>query len=252
MNNKNIRIVLVETSHSGNIGAVARAMKNMGLSQLYLVQPRSALDEVAIARAAGAKDLLQQAIICESLAIALQDCHWTFACSARRRCFDIPMFDVKQAVHKIATIDTSQQIALVFGRESAGLSNQELNLCQIMIQIPANPEYPVLNLAMAVQIIAYELFCYQMEATPYPKTAKETTVNDMELFYAHLEATLTDLAFLDPKQPKQLLLRLRQLFNRAEPNQIELNILRGILTSAQRVYKQHQQLELKQSNENET
>ena len=226
----NIRIVLCQTSHPGNIGAAARAMKTMGLQQLVLVRPKKFPDAEATAMAASATDLLDQAIVCDTLQQALAGCHLVIGLSARKRELTHELVTAREAASQIVQVAASQPVALVFGTEMSGLSNEELIQCQLLAMIPANPEYSSLNLAAAVQVLAYEL--RQAALTPtqddtpaFPLAGHE----DIEGFLAHLEDTLIRIGFLNPAMPKRLMPRLRRLYARARLEKEEVNILRGIL-----------------------
>lgn len=227
-----IRIILVEPSHPGNIGAAARAMKNMGLSQLYLVAPaKDPYCGEAIARASGADDVLESAVVVHNMADALVDCERVYGTSARQRTLEKPLLDVREAAAEILAGPRST-VAILFGRESSGLTNAELSLCHQHIIIPTDEIFSSLNLAAAVQIISYELR-QAAELTPprEPAEQRELATADQVLgFYQHLEQTLADIGFLDPKQPKMLMQRLQRLFNRCEIDTTEINILRGILS----------------------
>lgn len=228
-----LRIVLSHTSHPGNIGAAARAMKTMGLERLYLVNPKSFPDPVADARAAGAVDLLVNAQVCTSLDEALAGTVLAVAVTARRRDLSHEMLLARQAASRMIELVPSGEVALVFGTEMSGLSNAELDKCQMLATIPANPEFTSLNLASAVQILAYELrMAYLDEAKLVPAKANETaSFEDVERFYQHLEQTMIATDFLDPANPGRLMQRIRRLFARARPEKEEVSILRGILTS---------------------
>ena len=231
------RIILVNTSHPGNIGAVARAMKNMGLEQLCLVQPKTFPSAEATAHASGADDLLAQARIFSSLDDALADSTLVLGASARCRTLPVPMLDPRACGRLVVEHPDAGQVALLFGRESTGLTNTEIDRCHYLVQIPANPDYPSLNIAAAVQVIVYELRMALLEGAAAPSlaaTPDHVTDRQMEQFYAHLEETLVELEFLDPAHPRQLMRRLRRLFGRTRLDQNELNILRGILTAASR------------------
>ena len=233
---ENIRIVLVGTSHPGNIGSAARAMKTMGLSQLYLVAPQAEVDNNAIALAAGASDVLQNATIVETLGEAIDDCGLVIGTSARSRTLPWPMLNPREAGEKLAGEGQNYPVALIFGPEKSGLANEHLQACQFHVSIPANPEYSSLNLAMAVQTLSYEVRMAWLAETPaaeeeYPLTGK------LEQFYEHLEKTLTQTGFIIKQHPGQVMTKLRRLYNRARPEEAELNILRGILTATQRSCK---------------
>lgn len=224
-----VRIVLSCPSHPGNIGASARAMKTMGLSQLYLVNPKSFPDAQADAMAAGALDVLVRARVCGSLEQALAGTVLAAALSARRREISAPVVSVREGVQELISLAATQTVALVFGTELHGLSNEEIGRCQMLIHIPTNPEYSSLNLAAAVQVLCYEMrMAAASKATAGP-SAKFARHEDMELFYRMLEQTLVDIRFLDPANPRRLMPRLRRLFARARLEKEELNILMGVL-----------------------
>ncbi|KGK41591.1 tRNA (cytidine/uridine-2'-O-)-methyltransferase [Nitrincola sp. A-D6] len=230
----NIRIVLVETYHPGNIGAVARAMKNMGLSQLTLINPRVFPDPEATSRAAGAKDLLEQAQVVSSLDEAIADCQLVVATSARERTFDLPLLDLETAAQQMLSESHNGNIAILFGRETMGLTNAEMLACNRHLYIDANPAYPVLNISQAVQLVCYELWRTSQkalntptEAAPYPRQ------DEMSRFYAHLEKVLRATQFIIPQHEGRVLDKLKRFFNRARPEKTELGILRGILTSVE-------------------
>ncbi|GAA4497664.1 tRNA (cytosine(32)/uridine(32)-2'-O)-methyltransferase TrmJ [Pseudaeromonas paramecii] len=236
----NLRVVLVNTSHPGNIGSAARAMKTMGISQLVLVDPQEPVDGRATAMAAGAVDILANVKTVPTLAEAIADCQLVIGTSARSRTLQWPMLAPKEAAAKLFAEGQGAQVALVFGRERTGLTNEELQQCQFHVCIPANPEYSSLNLAMAVQTLCYEVrqawladlttepLVVEAEPLAYPSQA------ELEGFYHHLERTLTQVGFLREDHPGQVMNKLRRLYNRARPDSVELNILRGILTAAQR------------------
>jgi tRNA (cytidine32/uridine32-2'-O)-methyltransferase len=231
-----VRFVLVEPSHPGNIGGVARAMKNMGFSRLYLVAPAKFPAEEATARAAGADDILRAATVVNHLDEALAGCTLVCGTTARDRSIEWPTMNPRgfsdQAIARVG----SGELAVVFGRERSGLTNQELDRCHIRVAIPANLEFPSLNLACAVQIIAYELRCaLPSQTTTVSGQTEDSPVgaDDMERFYQHLQQVLIELEFLNPAHPKKLMRRLKRLFNRAAPVANEMNILRGILTAVQ-------------------
>ncbi|WP_438834345.1 tRNA (cytosine(32)/uridine(32)-2'-O)-methyltransferase TrmJ [Aeromonas oralensis] len=232
-----IRIVLVNTSHTGNMGSAARAMKTMGLSQMVLVDPQAQPDDNAYALAAGASDLLANARIVSTLDEAIADCGLVIGTSARSRTLSWPMLDPREAGEKLVTEGTQHPVALVFGRERTGLTNDELQKCHYHVAIPANPEYSSLNLAMAVQTLCYEVRMHWLQqeqvgesdmAVDYP------SAEQLEGFYQHLEQTLLKTGFIADDHPGQVMSKLRRLFNRARPEAVELNILRGILTSVQK------------------
>jgi tRNA (cytidine32/uridine32-2'-O)-methyltransferase len=230
---KQPRIVLVNTSHPGNIGAAARAMKNMGLDQLCLVSPQHYPSAEATARASGADDLLARASCYASLDEAIADATLVIGASARCRTLPLPMLDPRACAELTMAQTDSGAVAIVFGRERTGLTNQELDRCHYLVQIPSNPDYPSLNLAAAVQVIAYELRLAAGSAALVRQAERVyASAGQLEQFYAQLERTLIEIEFLDPQNPRQLMRRLRRLFGRARPDQNEINILRGILTAA--------------------
>lgn len=225
-----IRIVLCQTSHPGNIGAAARAMKTMGLGQLVLVNPKKFPHPEAEAMASGATDLLDTATVCSTLADALTGCKRVIGMSARRRELTHETMDARTAAVTIVEAATHGETALVFGTEMSGLSNAELLQCQNLAVIPANPAYSSLNLAAAVQVLCYELRMAAGSASVAPSSAFPAASHDeIEGFYHHLEETLLHLGFLNPVMPKRLMPRLRRLFARARLEKEEVNILRGIL-----------------------
>jgi len=230
------RIVLVGTTHPGNIGAVARAMKNMGLSDLALVAPRSFPHEDAVARASGAADILDQATVVPSLIEAVADCVYVVGASARSRTIEIPTMTVRDGATRLALEARTGKVAAVFGPENSGLNNNDLDLCHSLMSIPANPDFSSLNLAMAVQILTYELRqqCDHAHFERDDADVSAATLSEMANFYEHLERVLKDIQFLDPDNPRYLMRRLRRLFNRARPDKNEANILRGVLSAIDR------------------
>jgi len=242
VNFQNIRIVLVETSHPGNIGSACRAMKNMRLEHLYLVNPKNYPDPIGKSRAmaAGADDVLANIKIVDSLEAALADCSFAVGASARLRAIPWPVIDPRECVTQLAEIAETDKVAIVFGREDRGLTNEELERCNALVHIPGNPDYMSLNIAMAVQVMAYELHMHsylqgekldeKIEFYEHPRA----TVEEVEGLYGHFESALTALGFHDPDNPRQLMRRLRRLFNRAGLDKMEVNILRGILTAAEK------------------
>ena len=230
-----IRIVLVGTTHPGNIGAVARAMKNMGLTDLALVDPRYFPDKEATARASGAEDLLEQATVVATLAEAISDCVYVAGASARSRAINWPCLDARDCAIRLLDESRKGTVAAVFGPEKSGLANSDLDLCDVLLTIPTSPDFSSLNLAMAVQVVTYEIRAAQARKLPeYEADAPLATSADLERFYEHLERVLTDVQFLDPDNPRHLMRRLRRLFIRARPDQNEVNILRGILAAVER------------------
>jgi tRNA (cytidine32/uridine32-2'-O)-methyltransferase len=231
-----IRCVLVGTTHTGNLGAAARAMKTMGLSRLELVKPRQPPDAEALARASGADDLLERAGVHEDLSGALAGCRLVIGASARLRSLPWPLLEPPAAARLLLEEAAVGDVALVFGRESSGLANEELSCCHYLVHIPTDPGFSSLNLAAAVQVLAYEIRRTWREGLGerLPEESRDlATAEAMEGFHAHLTQTLADIGFSDPDQSTKLLMRLRRLFNRARPDWVELNILRGILSAAQ-------------------
>ena len=234
-----VRIVLVNTSHPGNIGGAARAMKNMGLSQLYLVEPKEYPADKAVWRAAGALDVLDSAVVVETLEEAVGDCGLVVGTSARERRIPWPLVTPRECGERAIVEAQHHEIAIVFGREDRGLTNEELHKCNYHVHIPANPEYSALNLATAVQVLAYEVRMAWLTA----KEGKLPHFDDwdqppaenkaLELYYEHLQETLEKLGFLEPGNPRQTMTRLRRLYSRIRLDQMELSILRGVLTSVQ-------------------
>jgi TrmH family RNA methyltransferase len=236
MNFDNVRIVLVEPTHPGNIGATARAMKNMSLQRLVLVNPLRFPHAEATARAAGADDILYRARIVDGFDDALDGCRIIVGASARRRGLSAPELDPRECAVQVARYSASSEVALVFGRESSGLTNDETDRCNLLVHIPTNPEHGSLNLAAAVLVIAYELRMHGLTVTRENAPADEhapAPAEEMARFYAHLEQVLLETGFLNPANPRHLMRRLRRLFNRARPDQNEVNILRGMLSSVQ-------------------
>jgi tRNA/rRNA methyltransferase len=242
----NVRIVLSHTSHPGNIGAAARAMKTMGLGALYLVNPKSFPDNEADVRASNARDILERTHVLGSLEEALHDTVLAVAMTARPRDLSGRTLDARLAAKELLEHAAQSPVALVFGRESSGLTTTEISKCQLTVHIPTNPDYSSLNLAAAVQIMAYELrmaftetITGQSFAQPPVQSTLQTTrqlasFHEIELFYRHLEQAMIDSEFLDPKQPKRLMQRIRRMFARAQLEKEEVNILRGILSALEK------------------
>ena len=227
-----IRIVLSHTSHPGNIGATARAMKTMGIASLYLVNPKMFPDAAADARAGGAVDVLRAARICASLSEALHGTVYALAVSARRRELAYTSADARSAAQELVAAAQAGEVAMVFGTEMSGLTNEEILQCRAVAHIPADPAYSSLNLAAAVQVLAYEARVAALGASLASASESEPARHeDVENFYVHLEQSLLGSGFLDPANPKRLLPRLRRLFGRARLEQEEVNILRGMLNS---------------------
>ena len=239
-----IKIVLVNTSHPGNIGATARAMKNMGLSRLALVNPVEFPSGVAVGRAASALDVLEQAEVVNTLGEAIADCALVIGSSARSRSLPWPMLTPEQSAAKLVKESQSAQVALVFGREDSGLNNEELQLCHFHVQIPASPEYSSLNLAAAVMVLCYEIRRAVLRDEEADDKAEDeywdqerATVEHVKYFYEHLERVLIEIDFHDPDNPRQLMQRMRRLFGRVRIDAMEMNILRGILTNIEHKIK---------------
>ena len=237
-----IRIVLVETSHPGNIGAVARAMKNTGLSQLYLVNPKDYPSPVASARASSARDILESATVVETLAEALEGTQMVFGASARLRKVSWPQVDARETadvamkwLREEDAID-NKQIALVFGREDSGLTNSELDMCNYLAHIPTNPAYSSLNLSQAVQVFAYEMMMATNIQAVHAKgyRHKLASSDQLEGLYEHMFEALQDVEFLDPAKNARFMRRMRRLFNRAQLDIKEVDILRGVMRAMQR------------------
>ncbi|AZD17797.1 tRNA (cytidine32/uridine32-2'-O)-methyltransferase [Pseudomonas sp. NFPP07] len=243
---QNIRVVLVNTSHPGNIGGAARAMKNMGLSRLVLVEPRIFPSHEADARASGATDILENAQVVATLEDALAGCTLVFGTSARDRRIPWPLLDPRESgVKVVEEAGQGAEIALVFGREDSGLTNDELQRCHFHVHIPSDPEFSSLNLATAVQVLAYEVRMSWLAAEGQPSKVEKdevasprsdelATMDELERFYEHLEQTLVAIDFLDPEKPRHLMARLRRLYGRSSVSRAEMNILRGILTETQK------------------
>ncbi|WP_181715105.1 tRNA (cytosine(32)/uridine(32)-2'-O)-methyltransferase TrmJ [Vibrio tarriae] len=233
-----VKVVLVGTTHSGNIGSAARAMKVMGLSQMVLVDPQCQVDAQAIALAAGASEIALNAQIYPTLEAAVADCGLVVGTSARSRTLEWPMLEPRECGEKLISEANQHSVAMVFGRERTGLTNDELQLCHYHVCVPANPEYSSLNLAMAVQLLSYEV---RMAYLTLQQSSQSSTLQEeyprhqeLERFYAHLEQVIMQTEFISAQQPGQVMNKLRRMFTRARPEAQEINILRGILTSVQR------------------
>jgi tRNA (cytidine32/uridine32-2'-O)-methyltransferase len=237
MTTSNIRVVLINTTHPGNIGATARAMKNMCLSDLALVNPAQFPSAEATARASGADDLLESAMVVDTLDEAIAGCRWVVGTTARPRTIGWPTLTPRECAGQLIEKAGTGMVAIVFGRERMGLTNEEVDKCQALVTIPGNPEYLSLNVASAVQILAYEVHLAGLVADTAPADIRglgsASSSEEMERYYEHLEQVLIEIGFLDPENPRKLMRRLRRLFGRAEPDSVELNILRGILTAIQ-------------------
>ncbi len=236
-----IRIVMVETSHPGNIGGAARAMKNMAIDQLYLVNPVLFPHRDAKSRSSGAEDLLEKAVICDNLPQALEGCSLVFGASARSlRTLPWPQVDARGCAATVAARDENSEVAILFGREDAGLTNEELALCNYLVHIPCNPDFSSLNIAAAIQVICYELYQARIgewQGTPSSNADRPATAEELENFFIHLEETMLAINYLDPGKPRQLMRRMRRLFNRAEMEKTEVKILRGVLSNVLKLVK---------------
>lgn len=252
--NTNIKIVLMRTTHPGNIGSVARAMKTMGLSQLCLVQPECFPSAEAYPQAVGAKEILDQAQIVDTIDAAIGECHLVVGASARTRNLSWPLTDPRQTSEMLVQQvleDSSLRIALLFGQEASGLSNDELQRCNYHVHIPSVESFSSLNLAMAVQILCYELRMASLAVHsqsvdglssrlkslgPLTWTSHEPLATSDEVggLLSHMECVMTELEFLNPEKPGRLIPRLRRLFQRAHLDRMEVNILRGLLTAVQK------------------
>lgn len=236
MNLNSIRIILVATSHPGNIGSTARAMKTMGLNSLYLVNPKSFPDYKAKEMAAGSDDILDHAVVTTSLDAALVGCQLILATSARPRDLSLPGLTPARCAELTAQQADSTQVAIVFGREHAGLTNEELLKCHYHIHIPSNPEYSSLNLAQSVQIVAYELRMKYLspEAEVAKRSVEYASADEIEQFYDHLKKVFIEIKFLKEANPRRLMMRVRRMFNRINLEKMEVSILRGMLSQVQK------------------
>jgi len=231
----NVRVVLSHTTHPGNIGAAARAMKTMGLHQLYLVNPRHFPDPLADTMSAGADDLLRNAVVCESIDEALQGCVFVAAMTARLRDISLEVLTPREAMPQLAHHAAQHQVALLFGTEMAGLTNEEMGKSHVLVRIPANPQFSSLNLASAVQVACYELSVAMqhdgLSRNPQQTGDEPAKHEEVERFYIHLEAVLKQIGFFNTKHPNKLMQKLRRLYARTRLEQEEINILRGILSA---------------------
>jgi len=240
-----LRVVLVETQLAANIGSAARAMKTMGLTRMVLVAPLQFPHAIAQALAAGADDVLDQALVVDTLLAGIADCHYVLGCSARARSVGLPTLSPREAARKLLEQAALGEVAVVFGSERVGLSNADLCRCDAAVQIPSDPAFSSLNLAQAVQILAYELRQHALDqamaTAPGPAAAagneRAASKSEMEGFFSHLETTLAAIDFLKGRSPRVIMQRLRRLFLRATPSQREVLILRGILSEAARQAK---------------
>jgi TrmH family RNA methyltransferase len=235
-----IRIVLVETSHPGNIGAAARAMKNMGLTELHLVRPEQFPNSEATARASGADDVLFRARVHDSFDDAIADCGLVVGTSARQRHLPWDLHEPRECAQQIVAASKLRPVAVVFGAERTGLTNEELAKCNLLVTIPTHPDYSSLNVAMAVQLIGYELWLQLRPGAP-PQPERDVplaSAEEMSRLYQHLQNVLDEIDFQDRTGGGHLMARIRRLFNRAQVDQNEMNILRGILTAVQNKRRQ--------------
>jgi len=236
---ENIRIVLVNTSHPGNIGGAARAIKNMGLSRLYLVSPKEYPADRAVWRAANALDVLDNAVVVETLDEAIGGCALVVGTSARDRRIPWPLLNPRECGERVWQESASHDVAIIFGREDRGLTNDELHKCTYHVHIPSNPEYSSLNLAAAVQVLCYEVRMASLaDAEGLIPALTEWDVpparaEDLEMYFQHLEQALVDIGFHDRNNPRQTMARLRRLYSRIRLDEMELSILRGVLTAIQ-------------------
>ncbi|WP_189372952.1 RNA methyltransferase [Vogesella alkaliphila] len=233
---KNIRVVLARPSHPGNIGSAARAMKTMGLTRLYLVEPKAFPHEEANVLASGAVDVVENATVVSSLAEALADVSVACALTSRRRELSTPLSTPRETAPELmARARDGEQVALVFGNETFGLSIDEVEQCNRLVTVPGNPDYFSLNLAMAVQVMTYELFSHSGVNVDYLKPEDRTaTLGEVDSFCGHLEAAMADVGYLEHRNSERLLRRMRTLFHRAALQREEIDILRGFFKQAQR------------------
>jgi tRNA (cytidine32/uridine32-2'-O)-methyltransferase len=234
-----VRIVLVNTSHPGNIGGAARAVKNMGLSQLWLVSPKEYPADRALWRAASAVDILDNAHVVETLDEAISGCGMVVGTSARDRSIPWPLLSGRECGRRVVSEAKQHEVAIIFGREDRGLTNEELQKCTFHVNIPANPEYSSLNLAAAVQVLAYEvrMAALEDEEGNLPDfndwDIPPAKMQDLEMYFQHLEDALVDIGFHNRDNPRQTMTRLRRLYGRIRLDEMELSILRGVLTAMQ-------------------
>ncbi|MCH8105239.1 MAG: RNA methyltransferase [Proteobacteria bacterium] len=237
MKTEKINIVMVGTTHPGNIGAAARAMHNMCISNLVLVNPQCSIDELAYSRASGADVILDQIKHRDSLRQSIKDCSLVIATSARSRSLPWPDLSPRQMAQKIWSLNDQAEVALIFGPEHSGLSNEELALCHFNVTIPTNPNFSSLNVASAIQVLCYEIYQTAGNAS-HIKAAESNecivTSEDLEGYFAHLEQVLVKTQFLDTEKPGLLMKRLRRLYQRIDLSKTEVNILRGILSSVEK------------------
>ena len=237
---------MVETTHPGNIGAAARAMKNMQLSNLALVNPKCPIGQRAYSRASGANSVLDDLVRFDSLREAVADCHLVVGTSARIRSLSWPQLEPAELGARAVSLADEQKLAIVFGREHAGLTNEELQHCHYTVNIPTNPEFSSLNVASAIQVISFEIYRQYRQSIASPQESVGDSGNSMEEmatsaelegYFEHLQQVLITIGFLDPENPRQMMKRLRRLYQRSQPTQNEVNILRGILSSVEKYKK---------------
>lgn len=249
LDSESIKFVLVETSNGGNIGAAARAMKTMGLSKLALVNPCEFRTYECFSRASGAADLLDDALICQTLEEAIADCSLVIGTSARLRSISWPQIAPHEFTDIFTTLDASAKIAVVFGRERSGLSNSELALCSQLVVIPSVADFSSLNIAAAVQVLAYEVRRAVLAQSGVQKVKDSlkgktppgelpATHDELEHMYEHLESTMVDTGYLDPDNPRMMMTRFRRLFNRSALNRSEVQLMRGLFASLNKLSKQ--------------
>ncbi|MFA5631680.1 MAG: tRNA (cytosine(32)/uridine(32)-2'-O)-methyltransferase TrmJ [Porticoccaceae bacterium] len=242
-----IRIVLVNTTHPGNIGGAARAIKNMGLSQLWLVAPREYPADRALWRAANATDILDMAVVVDTLDEAIAGCGMVVGTSARDRRIPWPLLNPRECGRRVVSEARQHQVAIIFGREDRGLTNDELHKCTYHVHIPSNPDYSSLNLAAAVQVLAYEarMAALENERGELPDLNQwdvpPARISDIEMYFQHLEQALVDIDFHDRDNPRQTMTRLRRLYGRIRLDEMELSILRGVLTAIQNLNHKYRQ-----------
>tara|TARA_B100000902_G_C27253579_1_gene886602 strand:+ start:830 stop:1555 length:726 start_codon:yes stop_codon:yes gene_type:complete len=229
--NRFIQIVLVETSHPGNIGSVARAMKNMGLAKLALINPKKFPHQDATALAGNATDLLNNAQVFDSIQTAVKGSKVIYATSARDRTIEWPILSAKEAAEEIQDLANNNiEVSIIFGREDRGLTNEELQLANKHLIIPAHPDYPVLNIAMSTQVICYEIYqAAQNHSVESWQDFPEYTSEELNHLIQHFNETVQALDLVDPKNPKQIMTRMERMFRRLYPDQMEGNFLRGFL-----------------------
>ena len=231
---QNIRIVMIATTHPGNVGAAARAMHNMCISRLTLVDPQCPIGDIAYGRASGANVILDNCETHTDLRSAIADCSVVIATTARRRSLPWPELGPQEMVEMLFTLDDDRQVALVFGREHSGLSNDELQMCNQMVCIPTNPDFSSLNVASAIQVLCYEIYRQQSSFPDIPAWSGQdlpASSGEVEGYIDHLRQTLDDCGFLNPQQPEMIMQRLRRLYLRSELTRNEVDILRGILSA---------------------